>query len=502
MPKQRRFEGPSLGPLLERVRDELGESAHIVEANRLRKGGMGGFFARETYEVVVETDDGALDGLDEVDTPVAVAERPSPAVADTTKPADDVGAKARSLLELAGEIAAENAARQAPATTPPAETTPMKATAPLVFGSDDGDLDDEPFVPAMPTVSTESASFAEILDRIAADVDSHAEVVVPPPAPAPVASVEPVSLPRTTAAEFVAARSASPTVSTPARVAARPTPEPSRSADTGSAAVTTPAPAVRERTTATTRTNTPTTTAVRAPAAGRASTPARATSAAVTRRLSDTRDRELEPYLRVGLPVHLAPLNAGEGDIRLALTERLRTLPTAPPFPATRGSLLAVVGNAESALRIARDLAEELGVPSDDIAFASEFATDEVPAWLHLSDPATAAERRRSWRRRGQLTLVAMDAAPGNLASTWARDVLDALEPSLAWGVVDAARKPEDVLAWTEHLGGLDSYAVEGIEQTVSPAAILKLPIPVARIDGEPATPDHWATILAGRLVA
>jgi hypothetical protein len=47
-----RFSGRELAALLSQVRDELGDEATIVEANRLRRGGIGGFFAKECFEVV------------------------------------------------------------------------------------------------------------------------------------------------------------------------------------------------------------------------------------------------------------------------------------------------------------------------------------------------------------------------------------------------------------------------------------------------------------------
>ena len=46
-----------LEELLERVRAEVGPGARIVAANRVRKGGVGGFFARQAFEVLVEPPD-------------------------------------------------------------------------------------------------------------------------------------------------------------------------------------------------------------------------------------------------------------------------------------------------------------------------------------------------------------------------------------------------------------------------------------------------------------
>src|SRR5262245_19182578 len=39
----------------------FGDDVHIVAANRVRKGGVGGFFAREYFEVIVEEPDATID---------------------------------------------------------------------------------------------------------------------------------------------------------------------------------------------------------------------------------------------------------------------------------------------------------------------------------------------------------------------------------------------------------------------------------------------------------
>ena len=69
-------------------------------------------------------------------------------------------------------------------------------------------------------------------------------------------------------------------------------------------------------------------------------------------------------------------------------------------------------------------------------------------------------------------------------------------------GTVGADRKCEDVEAWAEGLGGLDAIALEHLDSTVSPASILRLGIPVVRIEGQKATPALWAVLLAERIAA
>jgi hypothetical protein len=54
------LEGSDIESLLAQVRSEYGSSARIVSADKVRTGGLGGFFAKEKYEISVEIDDDAL----------------------------------------------------------------------------------------------------------------------------------------------------------------------------------------------------------------------------------------------------------------------------------------------------------------------------------------------------------------------------------------------------------------------------------------------------------
>ena len=124
MPSQQRFEGPDLEALLDDVRSRFGDDVSIVEANRIRKGGVGGFFARELYEVVVD------------------GEETAPATAGTTRP--------RSLLDLVDAV----------------QDGPVH-DEPLFYDVEKlGDLD-RPVTPAAAELSSEGQAFADVLDRIA-----------------------------------------------------------------------------------------------------------------------------------------------------------------------------------------------------------------------------------------------------------------------------------------------------------------------------------------------
>lgn len=85
MTEPQRYSGPELGPLLRKVRDELGEDAAIVEANKVRSGGVAGFFTNEHYEVVADRRrSGSMAHAD--DPTPGPAASPAPRVASASQP--------------------------------------------------------------------------------------------------------------------------------------------------------------------------------------------------------------------------------------------------------------------------------------------------------------------------------------------------------------------------------------------------------------------------------
>lgn len=115
------LEGPDLNALLAQVREEYGDGARIVQAEKVRSGGVGGFFARERFHL-------------QVDVPES-ARRPRP---PEPSPMHHLAAPT-SVLELAERINDEEEARL--------------RRSPAVAG-------------AGPVVSTESDSFAAVLGRL------------------------------------------------------------------------------------------------------------------------------------------------------------------------------------------------------------------------------------------------------------------------------------------------------------------------------------------------
>jgi hypothetical protein len=170
-------------------------------------------------------------------------------------------------------------------------------------------------------------------------------------------------------------------------------------------------------------------------------------------------------------------------------------------MPRSATSVVAVVGPRGQVLETARALAADLGAPPEEVALATQ-----RNVWRHqdrlISSPEAAVEERRSWRWRGHPTVVAIEASVRPNDDGWARTMLEALEPTLCWGVAEASRKPEDISAWSVALGGLDVVALVDLDGTTTPAAALAGSVPVGRLDGQPATPAAWARALCARLTA
>jgi hypothetical protein len=405
-----RYEGPDLEALLEQVRTELGSGTKIVSANKIRSGGIAGFFARERYEVIVEHDGTAL-----ITAPPA-ADEP-----ESVRPRD----LAPSLLDLVDQVSAQERA-------------------------------------AAPRISTESEPFAAVMDRMA----RNAGMPAPPAAAAQDADdVDDADIEDAEVAEAPAPVAAPAVAPAPRPAAPAPTP-----ADT-----------------------------LPAPIAAAPQVPAAATNPVTL----PTGPGHSGALVKLGLPAAYVPAVPSPAALEAALRSSLGRLPSAPPLPKTTGSVVAVVGERQAAMKIARDLAAEAGLDPDGVTIATRKRLPaRTPIHLTITDTEDAAEKRRSWRRRDRPSVVVVDAELGGDKPAWAFHVLAALEPEATWGVGDATRKTEDVAAWMHGLGGVDALAVNAVDATVSPASVLQLDVPVGRLDGRPASPALWAALLTERLAA
>ncbi len=388
------YEGPALEPLLEKVSTESGASARIVAAEKVRKGGVLGFFAREVFRVSVE-----------------------PGEADSSG--------------WPNEAAALQAAQEAA----PSEAAPELA---------------DPFalLAELPDLNEISRPFEEVLREVSADLgpETGPPDVGPGPPERTVEELEPPEQARHP-------------------VVAEPRPPAPLHAEIEEFLATHPQPLV--------------------PSASGGNHAADLSSALGSAGLGPEDVEEIVFRVEHGIVAEAA------------LVEVLGRLPKAPPLPHLSGSLIVIAGAGPRAHSLASGLAAQVGSDPSETAIAtpSPAIARRVPSGLSLRGSEEAAERAPGWRR-SRVAMVALDAAlDGDL--TWARHVLAALRPTAVWGLVDAWAKPDDIRSWAVRLGGIDALAVENVGATSSPATSLLAGIPVALLDGAPASAARWAALVA-----
>lgn len=519
------YEGPALEPLIERIHKELGPDAKIISADRVRQGGVAGFFARQVFRLTVEIKQPVREGVRRPAKAGAATTNGTTATSGTVaggngKPARQpamagVGAGAVSSSGSNGKSVA--GAKRPSNGTPPRQTAVVPETTPAddeVIGqalsaavlralqADDAgpiaalaDSTTDIIELVSPLPSTETEPFARVLEQVAQAMETASPITgTAPSAPATVATTPAVAVPpvpEVTATAAVVEPVATTFASTEELLAQMAAPP-----ETAGASVDAPPPVpsavipvvATTAATAPVATPVPETTATPAPSGPRS--------------LEPSTVRELQ---RSGLPGSLmesvgAKVAAGT-ELRMALIEVLRTLPEAPPLPWRTGSLIAVVGDGAQAEALCCQLAQELGIDVGDVAFA----TPDAQARKHCSastiarTAGEAAERSPGWRRSG-VALVAVDAPVTGRSRSWANNVLMAMRPTAVWGLVDGQCKTEDIKAWSDDLGGMDAVAVSGVQHTVSPAAVLNAGIPVAFVDGARSSAERWASVIAERL--
>ncbi len=489
MPRLQTFEGDGLETVLARVKTEVGTDARVLEAKKVRDGGLGGFFSKERFVLTVEVPD----------APAKRKRAPKPEVELDLEAAPET-APPSSILELA-DLMNEAEAREtviepprpmfrpAPVPTPaPFEPEPAPLPRPAAIAAP-APLHLVPPAPAPaphigfeamvlvpterapePVPSTESSSFHEVLARLAAAIpEAEAEPVVEPVVedidvatlafePIDINTIEDLDLDDFTVVEAhdiePAADPVEETAVHPALIDETDAPD--------------DLPAVRP-----------------------------APSLIRVRRTPSEFERTIGMgLLELGVPAAYVPDIEGaysRADVREAIRTALR-LPKPPALPLRHNAIVAVVGERRAAISLADQLADEPALNGAVVKVADRQGFTLIDGGAPMAD-----EKGR--RTRPNRTIVAVPSSPGAL-SDWTRQLLDDLEPDMVWGVVPAARKSEDIAAWAIGLGGLDVLALTSVDKTVSPATALRLGIPIGLLDGATATVDAWADLLTERLAA
>lgn len=396
------LEGTSLAELMAHVRAEFGPQARVVRAERVRSGGIGGFFARERYEITV-------------DVPPPPEARPAalravpagglPALLAAADEADEVGG---AVAEAAGVAA----------------------------GGAGAGSDDEP----------DAASFAHVLEQVRA--------VTADPLPDPGLAAPPAAR----ALQAVSPRAA----------VAEPLPDvPSPRAPVDAVPVAS-APVVG------------------APVAPAPSDP--------SEDAADLRTALAE----IGVPARLLDRE------RVTLSAVLADVPPAPQPPRTAGSVLVVIGADDDADAAAVLLAERLRLPAEAVRLAGApngrgRGRGRTPGRMSSAEQVTAWRSGASAAEHPWVVALTVGADPED--RELARSLLAASDADQVWAVLDARTRTADARRWlrsvTPHV---DAVAMRGLLDTAEPGAALAVGVPVAWIDGVPATPVAWAAALSQAL--
>ncbi|MGK2959424.1 MAG: hypothetical protein ACSLFB_13720 [Acidimicrobiales bacterium] len=217
----------------------------------------------------------------------------------------------------------------------------------------------------------------------------------------------------------------------------------------------------------------------------------------------------METLTSLGLPEALAAtscrgsLQTSDPDLTSSIFTAMQRLPRPPALPSFAGAIVAAVGDRNDALELGRVMAIDLGLDPEQVLLASHlYKGRHIPASRRIAETGVARELGNRWRHQGQTQVIAVESSMSPSEALWAYHMLGALQPAAIWAVVNANHKNEDIVAWTDRLGGVDALALTHLEDTVSPATLLQTGIPIARLNSRPATPALWAALLSERLVA
>ncbi|MEU8815823.1 hypothetical protein [Actinoplanes sp. NPDC048796] len=508
MPTRVLLEGPAIEPLLAQVRDEYGSRVRIISADKVRSGGVGGFFAKQHYELSVEVPDGNEDGND---------------MPQRSKTADNGQHSLERLLERAeSQDRMDEPARPAFGTATPRSVTPASfATArpkpPAEFGADEG---------RHAAIGDTGAAFAELMAGLDATGGTATERSRPKPPPREetptVRPFRPAAA--TESAVNAGAKPAMPQAfepppvqhiqpQSPAAPPVAPAPAPA-----APVAATMPPPAPVAEVAPQAPAHTPnlaehiggfaaTEVEVDEPPAPTPEpyefqqvTPAPAVPA--TPEPQSASEQVVNNLVSVGMPEAMARQITGS-DTYAGVLSVLAARPSAPGIPDGPGEILVLAGDINIAVPIARQLLENIDVPENHLLLA---APSTAGTGLHssrlISTPEAAETRAEKLHQAEQSWVVVLDAPVGGTDPLWVNEMCDAIGATALWAVVDATRKTADTGRHLRTLGEVEALVVHGVELTADPGSVLGLDLPIHSLDGKPATPHAWAAMLCARIAS
>ncbi|MFI5895264.1 hypothetical protein ACIA5D_34705 [Actinoplanes sp. NPDC051513] len=476
------LEGPAIEPLLAQVRDEYGSGVRIISADKVRSGGVGGFFAKQHYELSVEVPDPNEDrndmakrtmsenahtlerlleraeSQDRMDEPARAAPRTvTPATFGTARP---------------GETTFSRPAAQARPATSPRPAEPPRAEPPIEGRGPDADLS------RGAGLSDTSAAFAELMAGLDATAEPGIERT--PPKPKTV---------------------------TPARGEDAPTVRPFRPAATTETPVNTPQkaamPSLAERIgglagEVEVEEDAP----ILAPEAEAEPAPIVVPKVKPAAHAAPTAENEpvVRNLISVGMPEPMARQITG-ADTYAGVLSVLAARPSAPAVPDGPGEILVLAGDINLGVAIGRHLLDQIGVPENHLLLAAE---STAGTGLHssrlISTLDVAESRAEKLHNADQAWVVVMDAPVGGTDPLWVNEMCDAIGATAVWAIVDATRKTADTARHLRTLGEVEALVVHSVEITADPASVLGLDLPIYSLDGKSATPHVWAAMLCARI--
>jgi hypothetical protein len=467
------LEGPAIEPLLAQVRQEYGSGVRIVSADKIRSGGIGGFFAKQHYELSVEVPDPTDDRND------MAPRKTTPAPPRVDEPPPHTLEQLLERAESRDRIAA------------PAEpAAPEKELSRDVGMGDTG------------------AAFADLLAGL--DAANHiATAGQARNAPGPKAAAEKGKTDTPTVRPFRPAQATGVPVNGGGNKP-RP-PVPSLAELMGGLGVTDAetfdaprplAPASARSVVAAYGENQPIGLTSGVPDDATPPVPAPAAPATHPVLRSVHNDPVVNNLISVGMPEPMAAQITG-GDTYAGVLSALASRPAAPGVPDAAGEILVLAGDVSHTVPIGRHLLEQIGVDPGHLLLAG---TSGAGTGLHssrvLHDAKSAAARADKLQSSDAPWVVVLDAQVGATDPIWVNDMCDAIGATALWAVVDATRKTADTARHLRTLGEVEALVVHSIELTTDPGTVLGLDLPIFSLDGKPATPHAWAAMLCARIAA
>ena len=455
MPQHLLLEGPDLEALMVRAREEYGADCRIVRAEKIRTGGVLGFFQKERFELTIEVSDAHLSQQAAV-PPAPNASQASAPVSDFSSALEEEIADAMAAREamLSGALGSQV---EAPIPTA-APSQPAPTSAPIANQSE---------FPA-----SDAESFDDLVMRLAEQAGTERNernfqpVVFPsvdrtPPTPRDGGTTEPGDQVMSQGTVVDTITEVVPSPSTPA--------EPRDVGATQADGV------VLHKWGVFTDVATAVSTSCTVPALLALGVPR----------------RYLSRFDTLDAPIPLLEVVASFG------------------VPAVRrpepGDVVVIAGPADQAVAVASQVAAWMSVPSTAVVLAGNI--DPIRGHgrrLRTVEEASTARRKADKvAAYGEPLIVALGVAPGVRGAQSAAPMLKALDADVAWAVVDATKRAaiqEQSLAQLQAKARIDGLAAIGTAEAQAPGALLDASLPIAWMDGLPAASVVWAALLGERI--